>query len=84
VNRTQISLTEEQHRFLVEVSRQSGESISEIIRRAVDRLRAEEDTPNRRALGLIGAFEADRPDVSVRHDEFLWGEPSDDKMQDRT
>jgi Arc/MetJ-type ribon-helix-helix transcriptional regulator len=81
--RTQISLTEEQHRFLVEVSRQSGESISEIIRRAVDRLRAEEDTPNRRALRLIGAFEADRPDVSVRHDKFLWGEPADDKKKER-
>lgn len=67
----------------MEVSRQSGESISEIIRRAVDRLRAEEGTPNRRALGLIGAFKADRPDVSVRHDEFLLGEPSADKRQDR-
>ncbi|MBF0500088.1 MAG: hypothetical protein HQM09_08145 [Candidatus Riflebacteria bacterium] len=81
MNRTQISLTEEQHRFLVEVSHQSGESISEIIRRAVDRLRAENDVPNRKALRLIGAFEADRPDVSIRHDEFLWGEPSDDERQ---
>lgn len=82
MNRTQISLTEEQHRFLVEVSHQTGESISEIIRKAVDRLRAENDIPNRRALRLIGAFEADRPDISVRHDEYLGGERLDDKRQE--
>lgn len=84
MNRTQISLTEEQHRFLVEFSRQSGESISAIIRRAVDRLRVEQDTPNQRALRLIGAFEADKNDVSVRHDEFLWGEPAGEQLDSRS
>lgn len=77
MNRTQISLTDDQHRFLVEASRQSGESISEIIRRAVDRLRAENSTPNQRALRLIGAFQADRHDVSIRHDDFLAGEDTE-------
>ncbi|EKD82193.1 MAG: hypothetical protein ACD_39C01431G0003 [uncultured bacterium] len=73
MTRTQITLDDDQHKFLVEFSRQSGKSISAIIRRAVDRLRAEEETPNRKVLKLIGAFEADRPDISVRHDELLWG-----------
>ncbi len=73
MTRTQISLTPEQHRFLKELAHQSGESISAIIRRVIDRLRAEGDTPNARALKLLGAFKADRPDVSVKHDEVLWG-----------
>lgn len=74
MTRTQITLKEDQYQFLVEFSRQSGDSISEIIRRAVDRLRIDEETPNRKALNLVGAFKADRSDVSVRHDEILWGE----------
>ena len=73
--RTQISLTEEQQRFLAEFSRRSGESISAIIRRAVDQLRGEAEKPNRRALRLVGAFKADRRDVSTNHDEILWGKP---------
>ncbi len=83
MNRTQILLSEEQHRFLVEFARQSRQSISEVIRQAIDRLRAELDTPNQRALRLIGSFEADRHDVSVRHDEFLWGTPEDEKRRSR-
>lgn len=69
--RTQITLTDDQYQFLVEFSRQSGKSISSIIRKAVDHLRAEEKTPNRMVLKLVGAFEADRPDISVHHDEVL-------------
>ncbi|NLI76566.1 MAG: ribbon-helix-helix domain-containing protein [Candidatus Riflebacteria bacterium] len=72
MTRTQITLTEEQYRFLTDYSRQTGESLSSIIRRAVDRLRSQEEPPNRRVLGLIGAFQADRTDISVRHDEILW------------
>lgn len=70
--RTQITLTDDQYQFLVEFSRQSGKSISSIIRKAVDHLRAEEKTPNRMVLKLVGAFEADRQDISVHHDEVLW------------
>lgn len=71
--RTQISLTEEQSKFLAEFSHQSGESISAIIRLAVERLRAEQEPPDLRAMRLVGAFEADKHDVSYRHDEYLWG-----------
>jgi hypothetical protein len=77
--RTQITLTDDQYRFLVEFSRQSGKSISSIIRKAVDNIRSVEKTPNRMALKLVGAFEADRPDVSVHHDEILWGSDKDGK-----
>lgn len=70
--RTQISLTEAQHRYLSELSHQSGESISAIIRHAVDRLRGKGDTPRSRAMGLLGAFEADRFDASINHDQALW------------
>ncbi len=72
--RTQITLNDDQYKFLVEFSKQTGKSISAIIRKAVDHLRNEEQIPNRMVLKLVGAFEADRPDVSVRHDEFLWGD----------
>lgn len=78
MTRTQISLTEEQYRFLADLSRQTGDSISAIIREAVDRYRSIEDTPNRKAIRLLGAFKADRHDVSIKHDEILWnGNPDD-------
>jgi len=69
--RTQISLTEEQHRFLKEMSHETGESLSSLIRRAVENLRDEHLARARRALELLGAFKADKKDVSVRHDHYL-------------
>ena len=77
MTRTQISLTEDQHRFLVSLSRQTGESISALIRKAVDELRNKQSTPRQKALKLLGRFEADRTDISTNHDEFLWGNPVD-------
>lgn len=74
MNRTQISLTKEQYHYLTELARQTGESMSAIVRTAIDRYRAGSETPNKRALQLIGAFEADRHDISIKHDEFLWGD----------
>jgi hypothetical protein len=53
MTRTQISLTEEQHRFLVSLSRQTGESISSLIRKAVDELRNKQSTPRQKALKLL-------------------------------
>ena len=69
--RTQISLTGEQHRFLKSLAKQTGVSLSTLVRQAVDMLRKSGDTPAERALALLGAFEADRPDVSVRHDDYF-------------
>ena len=69
--RTQILLTEEQHAFLRELSRKTGLPLSELVRRAVDELRQSNDVPVKRALKLVGAFRADRDDISERHDEFF-------------
>lgn len=69
--RTQISLTEEQHRFLKELAHETGESLSSLIRRAVENLKNEQLARTRQALDLLGAFKADKKDVSVRHDHYL-------------
>ncbi len=69
--RTQISLSAEQHAYLKELSRQTGASLSELVRRAIDELREKNVTPVRKALELVGSFEADRDDVSERHDDFF-------------
>jgi hypothetical protein len=69
--RTQISLTEEQHHYLKTTAGATGESLSAILRRALDEHRRRRDRPVERALAVLGAFEADRDDVSERHDEYL-------------
>ncbi len=71
--RTQISLTEAQHRYLKETARQSGASLSSLVRDAVDGLMRGREEHRRRALEILGSFVADRDDVSVRHDEYLHG-----------
>lgn len=71
--RTQVSLEREQYEFLKERSRRTGDSLSALIRRAIDELRARESAPDARLLSLLGAFEADRDDVSVHHDDYLAG-----------
>ncbi|MEW6490560.1 MAG: ribbon-helix-helix protein, CopG family [Thermodesulfobacteriota bacterium] len=69
--RTQISLSEEQYRFLKGLSRGSGESMSELIRQALEELRRCRKQPVDRALEVLGAFQADREDVSLRHDDYF-------------
>jgi hypothetical protein len=73
--RTQILLTEHQHRVLRDLSGKTGESLSALVRQAVDKLLAERDAaPSDRALALLGRFVADRTDVAENHDHYLWGE----------
>jgi hypothetical protein len=69
--RTHIFLTEEQLSFLRSVSAHRGRSLSAVIREAVDDLRRWESSPVERALALLGAFEADRTDVSLKHDAYF-------------
>ena len=64
--RTQVLLTPDQHAFLQDYAGQRGESVSAIVREAVDRLQASLASHRRRAVALLGAFEADVPDVSVQ------------------
>lgn len=77
MTRTQISLTEDQHQYLTTLSRRSGLSISALIRDAIERLRSEQEIPTKKAYRLLGAFHADRHDVSVNHDNILWNDPGD-------
>ena len=72
--RTQISLTEEQYRFLKDEARHTGQSLSALIRKALEQYRSSADTPRQRALDLLGSFEADREDVSIHHDRYFPGD----------
>lgn len=69
--RTQVSLSEEQHRFLTDLAHQTGVSLSELVRRAVDLLHQRERTPAESAIELLGAFEADRSNIAVHHDDYF-------------
>jgi hypothetical protein len=71
MQRTQVLLTEEQHRYLSARARRTGESLSRLVRRAVDQLRRAEPTQPETLEDLLGAFEADADDVSQRHDEYF-------------
>ena len=71
--RTQILLEEQQYQFLKLRSRETGTSISALIREIVERLRQSEPPLREQAIRMLGAFEADRPDVSIHHDEYLAG-----------
>ncbi len=76
--RTQILLTEHQHRFLKELSSETGASLSALVRQAVETLRAEQRAPSLdRARKLLGSFSDCRTDVAENHDHYLWGEPDE-------
>lgn len=74
VERTQISLTEDQARRLRTLARRRGTSMAALIRDAVDRAypqpaRADERWAN--ALAAVGGFRSDVSDVSAEHDREL-------------
>jgi len=75
--RTQIQLTEEQHKFLKEKAAEYDVSMAELVRRGIDLLAEQETKPSReelkrRALS-IGSYEdiEGATDVSVNHDKYL-------------
>lgn len=75
MNRTQIQLTEEQHKQLRDLSKETGEPIASLIRKSVDQFLMTR-TPDRKyfyrqAGAVIGKYEAGIPDVSVNHDKYL-------------
>jgi hypothetical protein len=73
--RTQITLDEEQHRFLKKRAYETGVSLSALIRQAINEFRAREAATEKKALDLLGAFEADRDDVAEKHDQYFTGRP---------
>lgn len=75
--RTQVQLTEAQHRRLRALARREGVSIAELVRRGVDRL-LDNEAPDRRLLyaraaELVGALaDSDAAtDLAARHDDYL-------------
>jgi len=75
--RTQIQLTEEQHKYLREKAAEYNVSMAELVRRGVDLLTQQQQKPDqeeliRRALS-IGAYEdiEGATDVSINHDKYL-------------
>jgi hypothetical protein len=74
--RTQIQLTDEQHRLLRSAARREGVSVSEVVRRCVARFfEAEEDRQAlyARASSLVGKLDDPQAatDLSDRHDDYL-------------
>jgi len=78
--RTQLYLTEEQRKVLEKQSRLTGKSAGELVREAVDEVYLK-DRPAERQLseqdpiwGLVGAGSSGEPDISARHDDYLYGD----------
>ncbi len=72
--RTQVMLAEDQLRALRQLAARQGVSISELVRRSVDRLIEEDERRKRwaRSLEAIGKFHSGRSDISVNHDKYAW------------
>ncbi len=71
--RTQVILTAKQHELLKRASRAGGQSLSALVRQAVDAMLVTKQAPKKEALRLLGAFKADKRDVSARHDFYFSG-----------
>jgi hypothetical protein len=74
VQRTQISLTEEQSRRLRGLARRKHTSMAALIRDAVDRAYpppGRADEPRARALAAVGGFRSGSSDISAEHDREL-------------
>ena len=75
--RTQVQLTEEQHRMLRAEAQRHSVSISEVVRRCIVRYFADNEVDRSelfaRASALIGAFDDPEAadDLSTRHDAYL-------------
>jgi len=74
--RTQVQLTEDQHRRLKAEAHQRRVSLSTVVRERVDRSFAEEETDRRAKAeaawkAFIGCFSDSATDVSENHDKYL-------------
>lgn len=73
--RTQVLLTEKHRHYLKRLSRRTGESLSSIVRRSLDRMMPPEPPDadlRKRALALVGAFhdKEGKTDVAENHDKY--------------
>ena len=71
--RTQIQFEKETYVFLQAASKNSGESISSLVRKSVDRHLREikKATAWERALAAPGRFHSGLKDLSLHHDQYL-------------
>jgi len=74
--RTQVQFTEEQLAQLRRLAAEKGVSVSELVRRGVDRVLREERSPDRkelmaRALEVAGKYDSGLTDIGRRHDDYL-------------
>ncbi|HDM75283.1 MAG TPA: ribbon-helix-helix protein, CopG family [Deltaproteobacteria bacterium] len=73
--RTQIQLTEEQANRLKKLAAERQESVSSLIRKAIDQFlvsgKPDRSSLYRRATSIVGKYEADKRDVSINHDRYL-------------
>ena len=73
--RTQVQLTEAQARALKALAARQS-SVAELIRQSVDHLIRQSGGVDvaerrRRAIAAAGRFRSGRPDIGVRHDDYL-------------
>lgn len=72
--RTQISLTEEQYVAVKRLAAERGMSLSAVIRDAVDRCVAMSSrSPWETMMSAAGSVSSGLGDVSVNHDDYLYG-----------
>lgn len=74
--RTQIQLKAEQARDLKKMALSRRESVSNLIRKAVDDLiksstRADAEEVKKRALAVVGKYHSGKKDISRKHDAYL-------------
>ncbi len=74
--RTQIQLKAEQARDLKKMAHSRRESVSNLIRKAVDDLiksntRADAEEMKKRALAVVGKYRSGKKDISRKHDAYL-------------
>jgi hypothetical protein len=76
VVRTQVQFDDTQFQALKRAAARHSVSMSEVVRKAVDRAMGEESGVShqqkvQRALSAVGSVRGGAPDTSLRHDDFL-------------
>jgi hypothetical protein len=69
--RTQLLLEPAQHEYLRRRSAETGKSLSSLVRGAIEEHRARDEASREALRSLLGAWRADRDDVSAQHDALF-------------
>ena len=73
--RTQVQFEDQQIKWLKDMAREKGVSMSQLVRDSINFFRAheEQDVLKKRALAAVGRFSSGGTDISERHDNYLAG-----------